>query len=211
MNYVGIDFSINSPGVCVLKDGKPHWISYLNSTKSTKKDRAAQQEMAKLSDVSLVFQDEPDISKHELTRVNRHINIAENLMAMIIEHTDPSKPYRIYFEGASYGTSRFGTNSLLDLQAAASILKCKLIETLNVEDLDVIAPTAIKKFAGKGNMNKEAMWKAFVDSDSFQSSEFHSFCQPFRDEKKLVKPLDDLVDAAFLLMYLLSLQPSTQD
>ena len=40
MNYVGIDFSINSPGVCVLKDGKPHWISYLNSTKSTKKDKA---------------------------------------------------------------------------------------------------------------------------------------------------------------------------
>lgn len=211
MNFVSIDFSINSPGICVLKDGKPHWISYLNSSKATKKERALQEEMAKLKDVTLWFQKEPDISKHELTRVKRHIDIASTIVQLICDHTDPTQPYRIYFEGASYGTSRFGTNSLLDLQAASSILKYKLIETLNVEDLDVIAPTAIKKFAGKGNMKKEEMWNAFLDNDSFQSSEFHSFCQRLRDEKKLIKPLDDLVDAAFILQYSLSLLPSTQD
>lgn len=211
MNVVGIDFSINSPGICVLKDGKPHWISYLNSTKSTKKDKALQEEMSQLSDVTLIFQDEPDISKHELTRVNRHIKIAASIVQLIHDNTDPTQPYRIYFEGASYGTSRFGTNSLLDLQAASSILKYKLIETFDVEDLDVIAPTAIKKFAGKGNMNKQQMWNAFIDDESFQSSEFHSFCQRFRDEKKLVKPIDDLIDAAFILKYSLTMGPSTQD
>lgn len=207
MNLVAIDFSINSPGICLFKNGKPHWIAYLNSTKSTKKERALQQEMAKLKDLTLIFQPEPDISKHEMTRVNRHIGLANEILRLIIEHTDPSQPYKIYFEGAAYGTSRFGTNSLLDLQAAASILKCKLIEALNVEDMDVIAPTAIKKFAGKGNMNKEAMWKVFIDSDCFQSSEFHAHCQLFRDEKKLVKPIDDLIDAAFILLMSESLLP----
>lgn len=211
MNVVGIDFSINSPGICVLKDGKPHWISYLNASKSTKKEKALQEEMGQLNDVTIVFQEDPDISKHELTRVNRHIKIASNIVQLIHDHTDPTEPYKIYFEGASYGTSRFGTNSLLDLQAAASILKYKLIETFDVKDLDVIAPTAIKKFAGKGNMNKQQMWNAFIDNDTFQSSEFHSFCQRFRDEKKLVKPIDDLIDAAFILQFSLSMGPSTQD
>lgn len=202
MNIVAIDFSINSPGICVLKDGKPHWIGYLNAAKMSKKDKAIQDEMSRLDDVTLIFQPEPDVSKQELIRVQRHISLAEELTKLIIEHTDPSQPYKIYFEGASYGTSRFGTNSLLDLASASSIFKYKLIQDLSVvEDLEVLAPTTIKKFAGKGNMKKEDMWKVFLDNQALLNSPFWKFCQSHREDKKLVKPIDDLIDSYFILMY----------
>lgn len=200
MNVVAIDFSINSPGICVLKNDKPFFISFIKPKLGTKAQLAIKDQLAELDDVYILDQEEPNIERQELSRVQRHIHIADNLISMIEEHTDPSQPYRIYFEGASYGTSRFGTNSLIDLSSAASIMKAKMIERWNVEAMDVLAPTTIKKFAGKGNMKKEQMWEVFLDNQSLRESPFWNFCQSLREDKKLAKPIDDLVDSYFILM-----------
>ena len=153
MNLVSIDFSINSPGICLYKDGKPHFISFLKPKTGTKKEQKLQEEMAMLDDVTLIYQQEPDIKKQELTRVLRHRDISKGVCDIIEEHTDPTQPYAFYFEGSSYGTSRFGTNSLIDLASASSILKSDMIDRFDVHELEVYAPTTIKKFAGKGNMS----------------------------------------------------------
>ena len=208
MNIVSIDFSINSPGVCILKDGKPHFISYLKPKTGTKKQQALQEEMAMLDDVTLVYQDEPNIEKQEFARVSRHRDIANGLCDIIAEHTDPTQPYGFYFEGSSYGTSRFGTNSLIDLASASSILKSFMIDRFDVQAMEVYAPTTIKKHAGKGNMSKVQMWETFLELKALKDSSFHKFCLQFRDEKKIMKPLDDLVDAYFILSYQLSLGPN---
>jgi hypothetical protein len=206
LNLVTIDFSINSPGVCILKDGKPYFISYLKPKTGTKKEQKLQEEMGMLDDVTLIYQEEPNIEKQELTRVLRHINIAEGLCDIIAEHTDTSQPYGFYFEGSSYGTSRFGTNSLIDLASASSILKSLMIDRFNVIAMEVYAPTTIKKHAGKGNMSKQQMWEAFLCLETLKDSQFWNFCLQFKDQKKIMKPLDDLVDAYFLLSYQRSLQ-----
>jgi hypothetical protein len=201
MNIVAIDFSINSPGICILKDGNPYFIAFLKPTTGTKAQQALQSQMTELGDVHLVFQEEPNIDRQEMSRVLRHRYIAEEICNLIEEHTDTSQPYRIFFEGASYGTSRFGTNSLLDLASASSILKSFMFDRFEIEQLDVIAPTSIKKFVGKGNMKKEGMWEHFLIDDSFQSSPFWKFCKTIEsfEFKKLPKPVDDLVDAYYLL------------
>ena len=208
LNLVTIDFSINSPGLCILKDGKPHFISYLKPKTGTKKEQKLQEEMAMLDDVTLIYQEEPNIDKQELTRVLRHKSIANGLLDIIIEHTDPNQPYGFYFEGSSYGTSRFGTNSLIDLASASSILKSLMVDKFDVKAMEVYAPTTIKKHAGKGNMSKLQMWEAFLELDALQGSQLWNFCQQFRGTKKIMKPLDDLVDAYYLLSYQLSLGPN---
>lgn len=201
MNLVAIDFSINSPGICLLKDGQPHFISYLKPGTGTKKEQKLQEEMNLLSDVTLILQPEPNIDKQEMARVLRHRDIAQGICDIIAENTDPTKEYKIFFEGSSYGTSRFGTNSLIDLASASSILKSYLIDRFNVTQLEVFAPTSIKKHAGKGNMNKMQMWSVYINDKSNDGSELWKFCQQFKDEKKIMKPLDDLVDAHFIMSY----------
>lgn len=209
MNLVSIDFSINSPGICLYKDGKPHFISFLKPKTGTKKEQKLQEEMAMLDDVTLIYQEEPDIKKQELTRVLRHRDISKGVCDIIEEHTDPTQPYAFYFEGSSYGTSRFGTNSLIDLASASSILKSDMIDRFDVKEMEVYAPTTIKKFAGKGNMSKLDMWEAFLCLETLNHSELFKFCQQFKGDKKIMKPLDDLVDAYFLLEYVSSLQTNS--
>ena len=209
MNLVSIDFSINSPGICLYKDGKPHFISFLKPKTGTKKEQKLQEEMAMLDDVTLIYQQEPDITKQELTRVLRHRDISKGVCDIIEEHTDPTQPYAFYFEGSSYGTSRFGTNSLIDLASASSILKSDMIDRFDVKEMEVYAPTTIKKFAGKGNMSKLDMWEAFLCLETLNHSELFKFCQEFEGAKKIMKPLDDLVDAYYLLEYVNSLQTNS--
>ena len=158
-----------------------------------------------LDDVTLIYQEEPNIDKKELIRVMRHRSIAEGLCNIIAEHTDPTQEYKIYFEGSSYGTSRFGTNSLIDLASASSIFKSYLIDRFNVTELEVYAPTTIKKHAGKGNMKKMEMWNVYINDESNRESGLWNFCQQFKLDKKIMKPLDDLVDAYFIMSYVRSL------
>lgn len=205
MNLVAIDYSINSPGICLLKDGKPYYISYIKPKTGTKKQRALQEEMNLLDDVTLIEQPEPNVDKQELVRVMRHRAIAEGVCDLIAEHTNTDEEYKIYFEGSSYGTSRFGTNSLIDLASASSILKSYLIDRFNVTELEVYAPTTIKKHAGKGNMKKIEMWEKYINDESNRESGLWNFCQQFKLDKKIMKPLDDLVDAHFILSYVRSL------
>jgi len=205
LNLVAIDYSINSPGICLLKDGVPHYISYIKPKSGTKKQQALQEEMNLLNDVTLINQPEPNVDKQEMTRVLRHRTIAEGVCDLIAEHTNTDEEYKIYFEGSSYGTSRFGTNSLIDLASASSILKSYLIDRFNVTALEVYAPTTIKKHAGKGNMKKMDMWVVYINDESNRESGLWNFCQQFKEDKKVMKPLDDLVDAYFLMSYVRSL------
>jgi hypothetical protein len=205
LNLVAIDYSINSPGICLLKDGNPHYISYIKPKSGTKKEQKLQEEMNLLNDVTLINQPEPNVDKQELTRVMRHRTIAEGICELIAEHTNTDEEYKIYFEGSSYGTSRFGTNSLIDLASASSILKSYLIDRFNVTVLEVYAPTTIKKHAGKGNMKKMEMWEKYINDESNRESGLWNFCQQFKEDKKIMKPLDDLVDAYFIMSYVRSL------
>ena len=201
LNLIAIDFSINSPGICLLKDGKPYYISYLKPGTGTKKEQKLQEEMNLLDDVTLIYQPEPNIDKQEMARVMRHRDIAEGICNIIAENTNPEEEYKIFFEGSSYGTSRFGTNSLIDLASASSILKSYLIDRFNVTQLEVFAPTSIKKHAGKGNMKKMDMWYVYINDTSNIESGLWNFCQEFKEDKKIMKPLDDLVDAYFIMSY----------
>jgi hypothetical protein len=102
-----------------------------------------------------------------------------------------------------------GTNNMIDMAAGAAILKEQMINRLEVKNLLTVAPTTIKKHAGKGNMNKLALWVAFlnniVDSPELAKTSLFKYCvNEIGDEvKKVPKPFDDLVDAWFLNHYLL--------
>jgi hypothetical protein len=215
LNLVTVDFSLNSPGICIWQSetNEYHFISYLKPKSGTKAEQRRQEDIETFPDVTLIDQPDwkasvGDYSKDEFAKIKRYITTAEHIIKLITGITQTTEDYHIAFEGSSYG-SKMGTNNIIDMAAGAAILKEQMINKLEVKNLLTVAPTTIKKHAGKGNMNKLALWVAFLnnvcESDELASSHLHKYCvNEIGDEvKKVPKPFDDLVDAWFLNHYLL--------
>ncbi len=213
MNFIGIDFSLNSPGVVVLND-KLNFISFLKAGTGTKADQAMQSHIAQLSNVTLVnqpaYESSKDFSVQELNKLNRFISMADNMISLIKDKVTADKCV-FGFEGVSYG-SNGGTNNLIDMAAAAAIFKYKIKEEFGdqLETIVTVAPSTIKKHAGKGNMGKRELWDVFAENrlqdQNLANLEFFQYLQTLEIGKSVPKPLDDLVDAYFLANYLSSLE-----
>lgn len=222
LNYVSIDFSLNSPGICIYQDSTKeyHFISYIKEGQGTKKERAWQEDISHLKGVTLINQPNwkttlGDYSKNELAKVRRYMAMSEDIINMILRITKTKQDYVVAFEGTSYG-SKMGTNNIIDMAAGAAILKEQMISQLQVLDLLTVAPTTIKKHAGKGNMNKSQLWDAFLNNYlEDQTMTQHSlldFCvKEIGPSKKVPKPFDDLVDAYFLTHYVQSTFKPTEE
>lgn len=206
MNFVTIDFSLNSPGICIFSNNRYNFIGYLKPNSGTKAEQKIQEELNLLEDTQISHQ--PDwtnneaYSKSEMIKIQRHTQTANDIINMIIEIAGNKTPFVIAFEGSSYGSSA-GTNNIIDMAAGAAILKMEMMSRLEVLDMMTIAPSTIKKHAGKGNMKKDELWVKFLENilndSSLENSSLLRFCQnEIGSVKKVPKPLDDLVDAYFL-------------
>jgi hypothetical protein len=86
-----------------------------------------------------------------------------------------------------------------------------MLKTLKPDDILTVAPTTIKKYAGKGNMNKLQLFDAFqrnsVEDPILAQSPLYNQIKGLEIGKKIPKPLDDLIDAYFLVAYVSN--PST--
>ena len=206
MNFVTIDFSLNSPGICVFSEDKYYFIGYLKPGTGTKKEQKMQEELGLLQDTQISHQpnwtNNENYSKSEMIKVQRHMKTAEDIINFILEVTDSSQDYVIAFEGSSYGSSG-GTNNLIDMAAGAAILKMQLMTKFNVLDMMTIAPSTIKKHAGNGRLKKDQLWLKFLENTlndpTLEKSALLKYCkEEIGEVKKVPKPMDDLVDAYFL-------------
>ena len=216
MNFLAVDFSLNSPGICIYNDKSKsyHFISYIKPNTGTKAEQKLQEEISLLKDITLV--DQPDFTNNEafssaeLLKVKRYDRMADDIINLVLQNSYEGDGFVIAFEGTSYG-SNGGTNNMIDMAAGAAILKLKLLKTLNPDDILTVAPTTIKKFAGKGNMNKLQLFDCFQrnvnDDPILAKSPLWKIVKDLEVGKKIPKPLDDLVDAYFLVAYVSN--PST--
>ena len=211
MNFLAVDFSLNSPGICLYNDKskKYHFVSYIKPNTGTKAELKLQEELALLDDVTLVdqpnFTNNETFSSAELLKVKRYDRMADDIINLVLQNSFKGDSFTIAFEGTSYG-SKMGTNNVIDMAAGAAILKLKLLKTLSPEDILTVPPTTIKKYAGKGNMNKFQLFEAFqknVNEDPILAkSPLYNVVKNLEVGKKIPKPLDDLVDAYFLVAFI---------
>lgn len=212
MFFVGIDFSINSPGICITHGDQIRWISYSSGPK-TKADGVYTDSISKCRDVSFTLindtvnsQDSIDTySEGEYQKIVKYIQrataIKDLILTNLFELGYGFNEHKIHFgfEGFSYGSN---TNNILDIAIATGFLKKELIDTFQDITLSVIAPGTIKKHAGSGRYKKKDMYDVFAENkhnDSrLDASDFWSLSQSLRGAKKLVKPTDDLIDAYFI-------------
>ena len=210
--FIGIDFSINSPGICIIKNSQPLWISRSVNPKSKAEQRFTEQvtackdvDYSNFASNNTEHENIDTYSNNEYQKIIRYIDRA-NLIAESIKTRLNRQGYikgvdnlHFAFEGFSYGSN---TNNIIDIAIATGFLKAKLIETYDKLTLDVMAPGTIKKQAGSGRYKKKEMYEVFVENRHGDpvliNSEFWTLCQDQRGNNKLIKPTDDLIDAYFI-------------
>jgi len=212
MQIVAIDFSLNSPGIVIRKKDKLNFISYIKAGIGTKAETKMQEELAMLGDIILEFQPifttSKDFSDKEISKLQRFITMANDMILLIEQHVSVKDPIIFGFEGVSYGSGGGGTNNLIDLAAAAAIFKYCLLQKFKNPKTNIVtvAPTTIKKHAGSGRLKKRELWDVFVNNNLndplLNQNSVWDFARNLEISAKVPKPFDDLIDAYFLASYL---------
>jgi len=213
MNLVGIDFSINSPSFCCLKDNNYVWGSLTRSDrtedslkKNSKKPFFVLGDMENLRFIFLNKKELPsEYSERERIKIEYFLEIVDNLWEAIVNEMG-DEPFRVAMEGLSFSSNG---NSLVDIAMATALLRERIINKIGVENFHVFSPTSIKKFAVKGNAKKDELYYALVDlkEEGTNMNELTQVLAENREEwitpKKVVnKPVDDIVDATWILLFL---------
>jgi len=180
MNLVGIDFSINSPAFCCFKDGVYTWGSVTRSERSME---------------SLI----------KNTKKPYFLNIVDELWDSVKRIMGDSN-FSVAMEGLSFSSNG---NALIDISMATSLLRERIIKDIGVNSFYVFSPTSIKKFALKGNAKKDELYEALcnfkedeTNLDVFTKMLAHNKEEWVTKAKQVNKPIDDIVDATWINLYL---------
>ena len=212
MIYTGIDFSLNSPGTCTQDHkGKYTFITFFNygnriwdeEGRKIPKSFSVHKELMD-SKTILGFPyyrqvKDKDFLLREREKLTDGQNIAD-LMSNILITLYGTKNHKIALEGFSYGSKG---NSFIDIVQYNTFLRNEIVNAWGVENISIYQPSHVKKLAGKGNANKHYMVKAFQDDvfndKDLRKTKLWKWTQGKDFTEKIPKPIDDLVDAYFIL------------
>jgi len=209
MIYIGIDFSLNSPGICIKDQNNEYtFISFYNDrgrdpSKPTLKAFKVHEELLNLNAIIVSTYNRIVSSKIFLNRERQKIVDATqiaNSIVSFISNLYPDEDIMISLEGFSYGSKG---NSFIDMVQYNSFLRYQLAENFGANSIYVFQPSHVKKIAGKGNANKHYMVKAFQDDvfndKMLRKTKLWKWCKGNDYSEKIPKPIDDLCDSYFLI------------
>ncbi len=212
-NFVGIDFSINSPAFCCFKDGKYYWGSLTRSDRDEesylKNPKKPFSVLHSERDFRLVFLDKKEMpeeySARERIKIVYFLEIVESFWSEILKIMGDSD-FSVAMEGLSFSSNG---NALIDISMATALLRRKIIARVGAENFYVFSPTSIKKFAKKGNAKKDELYEALCSfkEDGTNLVNFTNILESNKSEwitpaKAVNKPIDDIVDATWITLYL---------
>lgn len=205
MNFIGIDFSINSPGMCIINDDCIKWISFFNIGEKNvdnfflnskiPKGNITHLEISKLDKCEAYPYNRRKPSNDYIKDSQNKLEDACKLADIIIDRLP--KNGEVWLEGYSYGSKG---NSFIDLIFFNAILRSKIYEKTDLK-LNIASPSQVKKYAGIGNANKEKMQKFFLERQDKELIESTFFKYVLSLDEVNIKPIDDLIDAFFLASY----------
>lgn len=210
MTYIGIDFSLNSPGVCVqLPNGNYQFISFFNfgnriwGSHKTPKSFKLHEELSE-SDTIITIPYYRNITSDDFVQKEREKlddgkSIAE-LISNFLDSLYGTQNVKVALEGFSYGSKG---NSFIDIVQYNTFLRSKLIETYTSDNIYIMQPKHVKKHAGNGNANKHLMVSAFqnnvLNDKDLVKTKFWKWLSKQNFNDKIPSPVSDLVDSYFIL------------
>ena len=172
---VGIDYSLNSPAICIAGDDFDFDKCSFHFLTSKKKH------IGKFGKNIFGYE-----IKDYNTPIERFTNISTWALDIIHKHkTDTAK---VFIEGYSFGSKG---QAVFQIAENCGILKYRLQLSPSIL-YDTVVPSVVKKFAsGKGNADKQLMY------DSFSKHTKQDLLKMF-DMGKLNNPVTDIVDSYYI-------------
>lgn len=208
--FIGIDFSLNSPSITIHQSNDTFtFISLFNNDGKLwkEKDLKTYTNHKNLYDNNIIvikdyerIINSKDYSIKEQEKMMDAIKLANLVIDTIKENIlDKDSDILISIEGFSYNSQGM---SYIDLIMYNSFLRKILVETFGKDSIMVIAPKSAKKFAGKGNADKNYMIQSFqnnvLKNNIIVENELYKYVNSEKFDKDHIKPIDDLIDSYFI-------------
>jgi len=171
----GIDFSMNSTGICKMHNGKYSFVNvYRNQIKKNLPT------INKLG-ITLIHNENDNSQQSELSKIQDAVHTVD----LIFDNIRDCEFVAI--EGLAFGAKG---SRLAEIAGYQYLLRQRLLYA----DIPfaVYPPTTIKKFVGSGRFKKEDMYTAFLTEDVKLAHRLNKV------KCGLIKPIDDLIDAYFI-------------
>ena len=172
---VGIDYSLNSPAICIAGDDFDFNKCSFHFLTSKKKH------IGKFGKNIFGYE-----HKEYNTPIERFTNISS--WALDIIHKQREDTAKVFIEGYSFGSKG---QAVFQIAENCGILKYRLQLSPSIL-YDTVVPSVVKKFAsGKGNADKQLMYDSFIKHT--KQDLFKMF-----DMGKLNNPVTDIVDSYYI-------------
>ena len=172
---VGIDYSLNSPAICIAGDDFDFDKCSFHFLTSKKKH------IGKFGKNIFGYE-----HKEYNTPIERFTNIST--WALDIIHKHKSDTAKVFIEGYSFGSKG---QAVFQIAENCGILKYRLQLSPSIL-YDTVVPSVVKKFAsGKGNADKQLMYDSFIKHTK------QDLLKMF-DMGKLNNPVTDIVDSYYI-------------
>lgn len=210
---IGIDLSLNSTGVCVLRGNSINLVSVFKTDNNIEKIFSRNDHFTLLNECSelkmIIKNKELDKSKEyhirEREKIANFVSLANEIKDAIIGSIADDDDVYIGMEGISFGSPG---NSLIDISMLTGILRSEILKILGNDSgrFFVFSPTAIKKFAGKGNFKKIEMYDSLCSQTEVNSD----FITLIKEKKEMMvtksgtvkKPTEDIIDSIWVARFL---------
>ena len=208
---IGIDFSLNSPGFCILESDSCKWIS-LHRTKNIidrmlKKDGSPFKILNDNSnvDINIIEKKEFKGEYHiiERDKIVNAVYFSELVINLLDNYLDENTI--VGMEGLSFGSSG---NSLIDISMTTALVRSGIIKKIDPNNFFVLSPTTIKKYALKGNSKKDELYNTLIEKriDDNRLKPFLEVLGEYKNSwikgpNKVEGPCSDLVDATWISLF----------
>ena len=213
MTYIGIDFSLTSPAFCVFKNGRYSWGSLTRTDRTPESLKKSKDKPYAIldgdPDIDLFFLTKKEMPEEYSARERVKIDYFQDIVDVFWNHIEPfvEGEVRIAMEGLSFASNG---NALIDISMATALIRKKIVDKIGSQNFYVFPPTAIKKFAGKGNFKKDEMYYSLIQKAPEAGGNFTDFTDVIdrnssswiTKSKQVNKPVDDLVDASWICLFL---------
>jgi hypothetical protein len=212
---IGIDLSLNSTGICILRGNHINLVSVFKTDNNIEKIFSRNDHFTLLGECKelkmILKNKELDKSKEyhirEREKISNFVSLANEIKDAIIESIAECDDVYIGMEGISFGSPG---NSLIDISMLTGILRSEILKILGNDSgrFFVFSPTAIKKFAGKGNFKKIEMYDSLCSQTEVNSD----FITLIKEKKEMMvtksgtvkKPTEDIIDSIWVAKFLKS-------
>jgi len=221
MNYVGIDISIDSTGMSILRNEELIIFNFTTLKRSVGWIKKTMNYFD-YEFINYTYKDIDNYTESEIMKLREFDYVTNLIFQKIIGNIDINEETLIAIEGYNYGLKG---NSIIDIVTFSTLLRLKLLNVPKLKKLIVASPMTIKSFAAEisygyitdkkgrkiinrnhngvagGKFDKKDMMEALISMNGVDKLSI--ILNIYKDDllklKNVPKPFDDILDSWWIL------------